>query len=85
MKTIIANLVIAIFLFSCNSAEGSYSSIPSKPPVYSSGGSGGSGSGASTDPNQTDVPIDGGLSILLVAGAAYGVKRFRNMRQKENV
>jgi len=26
-------------------------------------------------PPQQDVPIDGGLSILLAAGAAYGVKR----------
>ena len=28
------------------------------------------------DPN--DVPIDGGLSLLLAAGAAYGVKKYRD-------
>lgn len=34
-------------------------------------GSGGDGDGE--DP--TDVPIDGGISFLLVAGAAYGLKK----------
>ena len=29
-----------------------------------------------------DAPIDGGLSILLAAGAAYGVKKYR-VRRKE--
>jgi len=32
-----------------------------------------------------DVPIDGGLSILLTAGVAYGVKRYREgKRDKKN-
>lgn len=31
----------------------------------------------------TEVPIDGGLSLLLVAGAAYGAKRIhRNSKMK---
>ena len=30
-----------------------------------------------------DVPIDGGLSLLLAAGAAYGVKKYRNSKKKE--
>ena len=30
----------------------------------------------------TDVPLDGGLSLLLVAGAAYGVKRARTQKAK---
>jgi len=29
-----------------------------------------------------DCPIDGGLSILLAAGAAYGVKKYRDGRKK---
>ena len=29
------------------------------------------------DPAPQDTPIDGGLSVLLAAGAAYGVKRMR--------
>lgn len=32
-------------------------------------------------PQNTPVPIDGGLSVLLVAGAAYGVKRIRRKKQ----
>lgn len=27
-----------------------------------------------------DVPIDGGLSLLLAAGAAYGVKKYRDYK-----
>ena len=30
-----------------------------------------------------DVPIDGGLSLLLAAGAAYGVKRYKNNKRNE--
>jgi hypothetical protein len=33
------------------------------------------------DPN--DVPIDGGLSLLLAAGAAYGVKKYRDGRKTD--
>lgn len=29
------------------------------------------------------VPVDGGAGILLAAGAAYGVKKFRDMRKKK--
>lgn len=32
------------------------------------------------DPN--DAPIDGGLSLLLAAGAAYGVKKYRDGRKR---
>lgn len=31
-----------------------------------------------------DAPIDGGLSVLLAAGAAYGVKKYRNHKKKNN-
>jgi hypothetical protein len=30
-----------------------------------------------------DVPIDGGLSILLAAGAAYAAKKYRDGRKKK--
>ena len=29
-----------------------------------------------------ESPIDGGLSLLLAAGAAYGVKKYRNGKKK---
>ncbi len=35
------------------------------------------------DPDAT-VPIDGGLSILAVAGVSYGVKKIRDYRKKKN-
>ncbi len=31
-----------------------------------------------------DVPIDGGLSILLAAGVGYGVKKIRDERKKKS-
>ena len=40
-------------------------------------------SGTTPDPNgpapPNDVPIDGGLAVLLAAGVGYGVKRYRRM------
>lgn len=34
-------------------------------------------------PDPEDTPIDGGLSLLLAAGAAYGVKKYRDRRKDE--
>ena len=31
-----------------------------------------------------DAPIDGGLSVLLAAGAAYGVKKYRDHKKKNS-
>lgn len=31
-----------------------------------------------------DAPIDGGLSLLLAAGAAYGVKKYRDGRTRQD-
>ncbi len=39
--------------------------------------------GAPPDDPQ-DAPIDGGLSVLLAAGAAYGVKRMRKAKQDDS-
>jgi hypothetical protein len=33
-------------------------------------------------PGATDVPIDGGASLLLAAGAAYGLKKLRSRRAR---
>lgn len=38
--------------------------------------------GAQDGSDTQHAPIDGGLSVLLVAGAAYGVKRYRDTKQK---
>ena len=34
-------------------------------------------------PPPTSVPIDGGITLLLAAGGAYGLKRLRNRRAKK--
>ncbi len=31
-------------------------------------------------PDPEDTPIDGGLSLLLAAGSAYGIKKYRNYK-----
>ena len=36
-------------------------------------------------PDPDDVPIDGGLSLLVAAGTAYGVKKYRNYKKKNNI
>ncbi len=36
-------------------------------------------------PDPEDTPIDGGLSLLLAAGAAYGVKKYRDGRKTEEL
>ena len=34
-------------------------------------------------PAPADVPIDGGLSLLLAAGVGYGVKKYRDQKRKK--
>ncbi|MFA7381404.1 MAG: hypothetical protein WC150_13185 [Bacteroidia bacterium] len=39
------------------------------------------GDGGGNDP---DVPVDGGISLLLAAGAGYAVKKLRDNRSKND-
>jgi len=34
------------------------------------------------DPPNNDVPLDGGVSLLIAAGVGYGVKRIRDEKQR---
>ena len=43
----------------------------------------GDGSGVGSIPVGGGVPIDGGLSILLVLGSAYGMKKAINKKKEE--
>ncbi|SFQ39242.1 PID-CTERM protein-sorting domain-containing protein [Hymenobacter arizonensis] len=45
-------------------------------------GSGGPEPGGTTPTNPTEIPIDGGISLLLAGGIAYGAKHLRNRRRK---
>ena len=42
----------------------------------------GSGGPAPTTPTPTSVPLDGGASLLLAGGVAYGLRRLRQRRQR---
>lgn len=42
------------------------------------------GGGFPVDPSAIGAPIDGGLSLLLAAGAAYGAKKVYDFRNKDN-
>lgn len=35
------------------------------------------------DPDQRQVPIDGGLALLLAAGAGYGLKKYRSAANRQ--
>ena len=52
--------------------------------VHADGGPGDGGGcdGTGTDPDNP-CPIDGGLAILLVAGVAYGARRYRDGRKEK--
>lgn len=39
--------------------------------------------GATNPPFPGDIPVDGGLSLLMAAGAAYGVRRVRRSDRKK--
>ncbi|HZH66190.1 MAG TPA: hypothetical protein VEY10_14935 [Flavisolibacter sp.] len=87
MKAVIISLLLTTVIFSCNPNEDrTVGTIPPKVknPVSGSGTGTGNGSDDGTVGNNTpsDAPIDGGLSVLLVAGVAYGVRRFRNKDSK---
>jgi hypothetical protein len=83
MKAIILSLLTTVFLFSCQE-EVSPNSPENIWKRHNNGnGSGDLGSGDDAN-NTTDAPIDGGLGFLLVAGAAYGVKRIREQKAQKH-
>lgn len=81
MKTAFLAL-LAIVLFSCQ--EDISVNDPRHPVnVRNNSGTGGIETNDPTDPDgTTHAPIDGGLSVLLIAGAAYGAKRYRDTKRK---
>ena len=42
----------------------------------------GTGGPTPSTPTPTDVPVDGGASLLLASGVAYGLKRLRQRRAR---
>lgn len=37
-----------------------------------------------TDPDTQQVPLDGGLALLLAAGAGYGLRKYRHEVREKN-
>ena len=84
MKTSLPIILMAIVLFSCDpNADKQIGRNNRLNNVgQNNGGSGlGSASVGSSNSTTADAPFDGGLSILLVGGAAYGLKRMRSRKQ----
>lgn len=87
----ISTLAMLLLLLTSCQDEGAVDSrgnrIPRTNPTGDSGGGGytggggGGGVGSQTN-NTTDAPIDGGLSVLLLAGAAYGTRRALKNKNK---
>lgn len=82
MKTFFLCFTAALILSSCDpNADKQVGNPRSTTTSSTGGGSVGTGGGAGTDSNSpTDAPLDGGLGVLLVAGAAYGVNRMRKQK-----
>jgi hypothetical protein len=73
MKTILRKtIIVAVFALS-------FSYVSAQPP----GGPGGGGTGNPSCFPPPCVPIDGGISWLLLAGAVYGGKKVYEMNNKK--
>ena len=51
-------------------------------PAKAQDGEPGPGGGVPTTPPPTSVPLDGGASLLLAGGVAYGLRQLRQRRKK---
>jgi hypothetical protein len=76
MKYLLSRLAM-FFLFMCISLM-SYAQLALPRPL-----DGGPGTGGLEGP--PEVPVDGGLSIVLAVGAGYGAKKLKEYRKKKGV
>ena len=82
MKALMFTLLFNVLLKTCNDGVPDQVGRPPQTVTNTPTDGGGGGSTGGGTNGTTDAPIDGGLSILLVAGAAYGIKRFYSASQK---
>jgi hypothetical protein len=76
MKSLLLKIILPAMVITLAATGISMAQPGGGGPVPGPGNGGGPGGGA------TDVPIDGGVSLLLAGGVAYGVKHLRNRRRK---
>lgn len=88
MRTLLLCLMTTVLMTSCDPNADSRIGDPDRfrNANNNGSGSGGGGNGAGLGNNTgagstTDAPLDGGLSLLLLAGSAYGIKRFAGKKQ----
>jgi hypothetical protein len=67
MKKITLKIVLVTVLTSCAMISNAFTPPP-KPPKT---------------PGHTNAPFDGGASLLIAAGVAYGIKKAYNRRKKD--
>lgn len=88
VKKLLVSLLLVALFSSCDPNAGNQTGNANRYNNANTGGSGsagGSGSGsvnnnAGAPGTPTDAPLDGGLGILLLVGAAYGAKRIRGAK-----
>lgn len=78
MKTITPAIVLSIFLLSC---QGEASQNEAQETIWKKKTTGDLDVARNNADDATDAPIDGGLSVLLVAGGLYGAKRIYRSRK----
>lgn len=88
MKTLLLCLCTICVLSSCDPNADKQVGQPNRVSGVSTNngsgvGSGGGGADAGGASNTTDAPLDGGLSLLLLAGTAYGVQKVRRSKQQK--
>ena len=88
VKALLTSLLLALLFSSCD--PNSDKQVGNANRNRNSGADGSTSAGAvnlggslNSSGTPTDAPIDGGLSLLLLAGTAYGIKRARNAKQDE--
>lgn len=86
MKTLLPGLLAALLLFSscdpnADKQIGRNNRLNNPNPNNGSGSGVSGGSIGSGNSATADAPFDGGLSLLLVGGAAYGLKRMKGRKQ----
>ncbi|WP_299823035.1 PID-CTERM protein-sorting domain-containing protein [uncultured Pontibacter sp.] len=79
LKSVLFLGVVAITATTDTVAQGRSNDAPGR-----SGGAPGNSGNAPGHNKPSGVPIDGGASILLAAGAAYGLKKMRDYRNSKN-
>ncbi|MDO7848726.1 hypothetical protein Q5H92_20340 [Hymenobacter sp. M29] len=75
MKIIVPTLRLCVAAAGVCLLAGSFTPLLAQP------SSGGPGPGTPPTVDPTATPLDGGASLLLAAGAAYGLKRLRKNKQ----